>query len=29
MHIGGGLRRGRTGVRAVHIAEILAAEERR
>jgi L-lactate dehydrogenase complex protein LldE len=29
MHIGGALRRGRTGVRAVHIAEILAAEERR
>jgi L-lactate dehydrogenase complex protein LldE len=29
MHIGGGLRRGRTGVRAVHIAEILAAEEAR
>jgi L-lactate dehydrogenase complex protein LldE len=27
MHIGGALRRGRTGVRAVHIAEILAAEE--
>jgi L-lactate dehydrogenase complex protein LldE len=29
MHIGGALRRGRTGVGAVHIAEILAAEERR
>jgi L-lactate dehydrogenase complex protein LldE len=29
MHIGGALRRGRTGVRAVHIAEILAAEEAR
>jgi L-lactate dehydrogenase complex protein LldE len=28
MHIGGALRRRRTGVRAVHIAEILAAEER-
>jgi L-lactate dehydrogenase complex protein LldE len=27
MHIGGGLSRGRTGVRAVHIAEILAATE--
>jgi L-lactate dehydrogenase complex protein LldE len=29
MQIGGALRRGRTGVRVVHIAEILAAEERR
>src|ERR1700753_4142014 len=29
MQIGGALRRGRTGVRAVHIAEILAAEEAR
>ncbi|MBS1676482.1 MAG: (Fe-S)-binding protein [Actinobacteria bacterium] len=29
MHIGGALRRGRTGVRTVHIAEILAAEEAR
>lgn len=29
MQIGGALRRGRSGVRAVHIAEILAAEERR
>ncbi len=29
MHIGGALRRGRTGVRAVHIAKILAAEEGR
>lgn len=27
MHIGGGLSRGRTGVRAVHIAEILASTE--
>jgi L-lactate dehydrogenase complex protein LldE len=27
MHIGGALARGRTGVRAVHIAEILAARE--
>ncbi len=27
MHIGGALRRQRTGVRAVHIAEILAAQE--
>ena len=27
MHIGGGLSRGRTGVRTVHIAEILAATE--
>jgi L-lactate dehydrogenase complex protein LldE len=27
MHIGGGLSRGRTGVRAVHLAEILAATE--
>jgi len=27
MHIGGALRRGRTGVRAVHLAEILAARE--
>lgn len=27
MHIGGALRRGRSGVRAVHIAEILAARE--
>jgi L-lactate dehydrogenase complex protein LldE len=27
MHIGGGLSRGRTGVRTVHIAEILAARE--
>jgi len=29
MHIGGALRRGRTGVRAVHVAEILAATESR
>jgi L-lactate dehydrogenase complex protein LldE len=29
MQIGGALRRGRTGVRAVHMAEILAAEEGR
>jgi L-lactate dehydrogenase complex protein LldE len=27
LHIGGGLSRGRTGVRAVHLAEILAATE--
>ena len=27
MHIGGALRRQRTGVRAVHLAEILAAQE--
>jgi L-lactate dehydrogenase complex protein LldE len=27
MHIGGALRRGRTGVRTMHIAEILAAQE--
>jgi L-lactate dehydrogenase complex protein LldE len=27
MHIGGALRRGRTGVRAMHLAEILAARE--
>ena len=27
MHIGGGLSRGRTGVRAVHLAEILASTE--
>jgi L-lactate dehydrogenase complex protein LldE len=27
MHIGGALRRGRTGVRAMHLAEILAAQE--
>jgi L-lactate dehydrogenase complex protein LldE len=27
MHIGGALRRGRTGVRTLHIAEILAAQE--
>ena len=27
MHIGGGLRRGRTGVRTVHLAEILASTE--
>ncbi|HEY6781442.1 MAG TPA: (Fe-S)-binding protein [Thermoleophilaceae bacterium] len=27
MHIGGGLSRGRTGVRAVHLAEVLAATE--
>jgi L-lactate dehydrogenase complex protein LldE len=27
MHIGGALRRGRTGVRTVHLAEILAARE--
>jgi L-lactate dehydrogenase complex protein LldE len=27
MHIGGALRRGRTGVRTVHLAEILAAQE--
>jgi L-lactate dehydrogenase complex protein LldE len=27
MHIGGALRRGRTGVRALHLAEILAAQE--
>jgi L-lactate dehydrogenase complex protein LldE len=27
MHIGGALRRGRTGVRAMHVAEILAARE--
>jgi L-lactate dehydrogenase complex protein LldE len=26
MHIGGGLRRGRAGVRTVHLAEILASE---
>ena len=28
MHIGGGLARGRTGVRTVHLAEILASTER-
>jgi L-lactate dehydrogenase complex protein LldE len=27
MHIGGGLSRGRTGVRPVHLAEILASTE--
>jgi L-lactate dehydrogenase complex protein LldE len=27
MHIGGGLARGRTGVRTVHLAEILASTE--
>ena len=27
MHIGGALRRGRTGVRTLHLAEILAATE--
>ena len=27
MHIGGGLERGRTGVRTVHLAEILASTE--
>ena len=27
MHIGGALRRGRTGVQTLHIAEILAAQE--
>jgi L-lactate dehydrogenase complex protein LldE len=27
MHIGGALRRQRTGVRALHLAEILAARE--
>jgi L-lactate dehydrogenase complex protein LldE len=27
MHIGGGLARGRTGVRAVHLAEVLASTE--
>ena len=27
MHIGGGLVRGRTGVRAVHLAEVLASTE--
>jgi L-lactate dehydrogenase complex protein LldE len=27
MHIGGGLSRGRTGVRAVHLAQILASTE--
>jgi L-lactate dehydrogenase complex protein LldE len=29
MHIGGGLRRQRAGVRTVHLAEILASTEER